>query len=310
MFKKALLLGLLMMSMSSFTAWDKRYGGVDKSYDQSLLELREQIAPEFQTLIFHDEKTGREMTYSLYIPKNLKAGERYPLVQFIADASTVGKGAQAPLKQGYGAIIWATPESQSAQPAFVFVPSFTERAVNDDFEHSEEVDIAHRLLQDLLKRYPIDEQRLYATGQSMGGMIAFYLNATYPDLFAASIYVGSQWDIRVLRPLLQQKFFYIVAASDDKASRGLAQVRAMLEENKLAFDMTELSAHAAPLAQQNAAIEQLLRAGNAINLVTFSRSSVLPPADIALKGAAEHMYSFDYAYQLKSVRDWLFKQHK
>ena len=72
-------------------AWDKQYGGADKSYDSRLLALREQIAPRFEVLTFKDPQTGKEMQYNLYTPKNLEPGRQYPLMMFIADASTAGK---------------------------------------------------------------------------------------------------------------------------------------------------------------------------------------------------------------------------
>ncbi len=109
-------------------AWDKQYGGADKSYDSRLLALREQIAPRFKVLTFKDPQTGKEMQYNLYTPKNLEPGHKYPLVMFIADASTAGKGVKAPLMQGYGGIIWATDEAQAKHPAFVLVPSQQHRA--------------------------------------------------------------------------------------------------------------------------------------------------------------------------------------
>ncbi|WP_246830467.1 hypothetical protein [Neisseria sp. HMSC077D05] len=114
-------------------AWDKQYGGADKSYDSRLLALREQIAPRFEVLTFKDPQTGKEMQYNLYTPKNLEPGRKYPLVMFIADASTAGKGVKAPLMQGYGGIIWATDEAQAKHPTFVLVPSYTETAVNDQW---------------------------------------------------------------------------------------------------------------------------------------------------------------------------------
>jgi len=134
------------------TTWDNSYGGADKSYDTVLLELREEIAPRFKTLEFKDSITGRTMTYNLFIPKNYDKNKSYPLVQFIADASIVGKGAEAPLKQGYGAIIWATDESQSENPGFVLAPSFSgpDWAVNDNWETSDEVDVALRLLNTII----------------------------------------------------------------------------------------------------------------------------------------------------------------
>jgi predicted peptidase len=60
------------------------------------------MAPKFQTLKFDDKITGKTMTYNLYIPEDYDQRKSYPLVLFMADASTTGKGAEAPLKQGYG----------------------------------------------------------------------------------------------------------------------------------------------------------------------------------------------------------------
>lgn len=297
-------------SSEQTTTWDNSYGGADKAYDIELLKLREEIAPKFQTFEFKDEVTGRTMTYNLFIPKDYDKTKNYPLVQFIADASTVGKGAEAPLKQGYGGIVWATEESQAEDPSFVLVPSFTgpDWAVNDKWETSEEVGIAYRLLNDVVARYSVDKNRLYTTGQSMGGMISFYLNATHPDLFAASIFVGSQWDVNVLQPLVNETFFYIVSAGDEKASNGMQEVGNLLTENGVKYGSAGFSAKL-PQAEQEQKVEDLIKQGYKINFVQFTKGTVVPEG-ASEKGAPEHMYSFDYAYKLKSVRDWLFKQKK
>lgn len=290
--------------------WDTTYGGADKEYDTELLALRAKIAPEFKTFEFKDKVTGRTMAYDLYIPKNYDSSKSYPLVQFIADASTVGKGPLAPLMQGYGGIIWATEESQQENPSFVLVPSFKgpEWAVNDEWQTSAEVDIAYRLLNDIIATYNVDQNRIYATGQSMGGMISFYFNANHPKLFAASIFVSSQWDIKVLQPLVNETFFYIVSAGDEKASNGMLQLGELLTKNKVTYGFTEFSAKSS-LVTQNEDIDKILKENHKINFVKFTKGSVLPKGATDQPGA-EHMYSFDYAYKLKSVRDWLFKQSK
>lgn len=290
--------------------WDNSYGGADKAYDTELLKMREAIAPKFQTFEFKDGVTGRTMIYNLFIPKDYDQNKSYPLVQFIADASTVGKGAAAPLKQGYGGIIWATDESQAENPSFVLVPSFAgpDWAVNDKWETSEEVDIAYRLLNDVVARYSIDKNRLYTTGQSMGGMISFHFNATHADLFAASVFVGSQWDISKLQPLANATFFYIVSAGDEKASSGMQQVGSMLTEKGIKYGSTEFSAKL-PQAEQEQKVEDLIKQGHKINFVQFTKGTVVPEGSTQ-QGAPEHMYSFDYAYKLKTVRDWLFEQKK
>ncbi len=292
-------------------AWDKQYGGADKSYDQNLLSLRAQISPRFQQLAFADPVTGKTMAYNLYTPQNLEPGKQYPLLMFIADASTVGKGVQAPLMQGYGGIIWATDEAQAKHPAFVLVPAFTgpQSAVNDQWQTSDEVGIALRLLKHTIASQAVDANRVYTTGQSMGGMISFYLNVTEPDLFAASMFVGSQWDVNVLEPLKNAKFIYTVSAGDPKASKGMADLKAMFTEKNISFAQTEFAANA-PKAEQDAAVNTLLQQGNPHNFIVFTKGTTLPAGVDGNSKAGEHMYSFDYAYQLEPARDWLFRQRR
>ena len=294
-------------SNNNNSAWDNAYGGADKSYDTQLLKLRDEIAPRFQTLEFKDSVSGKTMTYNLFVPKNYDKTKSYPLVQFIADASTVGKGAKAPLMQGYGGIIWATDESQAINPCFVLVPSFAgpDWAVNDQWQTSDEVAVAFRLLNNVIANHTIDKNRIYTTGQSMGGMISFYLNATYPDFFAASIFAGSQWDINVLQPLTKKTFFYIVSAGDEKASNGMKQVGNLLTTNGVKYGATEFSAQL-PQVEQEQKVQDLIAQGHQINFVQFTPKTVTPAG--VSGGGTEHMYSFDYAYKLKSVREWLFQQ--
>ena len=299
------------------TTWSKAYGGADKSFDTQLLSLREQIAPKFQTLTFIDPETGLSMDYNLFVPKNYDPAKKYPLLMFIADASTAGLGAMAPLKQGYGGIIWATDAEQAKHPSFVLVPAFKGQknahgpnsAVNDDFQVSPEVDTAYKLLNHVVAQYSIDHNRLYATGQSMGGMISFYLNAKHPDVFAASLFVSSQWDIKVLEPLAKMKFFYIVSKGDEKASGGMKEVGDMLKKDGVHFGSTEFAANL-PNAEQEQHIQSLLKEGNPINFVQFTANTVAPQAYMNSGGGAEHMYAFDRAYLLSGVRDWLFQQSK
>ncbi len=291
------------------TSWDKSYGGVDKSYDTTLLKLREYISPQFKSLKYKDDETGRTMNYSLFVPKDYDQTKSYPLVLFMADGSTTGKGVKAPLMQGYGGIIWATEESQSKNPCFVLVPSYEgpDYVVNDEWETSVEVEMTLRLLDNVKKNYPIDSNRLYTTGQSMGGMMSFYFNANYPDIFAASIFVGSQWDINVLEPLAQMKFFYIVSAGDAKASGGMEALGNMLLDKNISIASTEFSATLSA-TEKEIKIQELLNKGSDINFVKFTKGTVTPEGVNGRGG--EHMYSFDYAYQLNGVREWLFKQSK
>jgi predicted peptidase len=170
------------------------------------------------------------------------------------------------------------------------------------------VDTAFKILNQVVQTYSIDKNRIYATGQSMGGMISFYFNANHPDVFAASLFVSSQWDVKVLDPLAQMKFFYIVSAGDEKASGGMQELGAMLSKKGKEFANTEFAADL-PHAVQEQNIQRLIKQGSSINFVRFTASTVAPK-DYMNERGAEHMYAFDRAYQLEGVRNWLFKQSK
>nr|WP_321270992.1 alpha/beta hydrolase-fold protein [uncultured Tolumonas sp.] len=249
------------------------------------------------------------MAYNIYLPPHYDPHTRYPLVMFMADASTTGKGVMAPLKQGYGGIIWATPESQAKHPCIVLVPSYQgpNNAVNDAWEVTDEVATTLHLLNHIVNNYNVDRQRIYTTGQSMGGMISFYLNANHPELFAASMFVGSQWDIKVLAPLAKQHFLYIVSAGDEKASNGMRQVGQMLDVKGVHYGQTHFSARLNQ-AQQDTATQALLTQGHTVNFIQFDPGTV-PPVGNTHPGG-EHMYSFDHAYLLTPARDWLLQQSR
>ncbi len=276
---------------------------VDKSNDKELQTLIAETVDKFKVMTYIDEQTNDTMTYNFFIPDNYDAAKVYPLVMFIGDASTSQKAASVPLTQGYGGIIWASAEEQAKNPCFVLVPQYKTKTVQDDFSTTYEVDETIRLLKSVVNDYSIDENRIYKTGQSMGGMMSLYYGINYPELFAASIYVGCQWDASKMAGFVNQPFFYIVAEGDMKAPKGRSELTEVLVNNGAKISEANWSAKA-PQTEQEQNVQKLLSEGSHINYITFDRGSVLPESG----GGNEHMSSFDYAYKLEGVRDWLFKQ--
>lgn len=277
----------------------------DKSNDMELKALLAETVDKFIQLEYNDTETGESMSYNLFVPKGYDKSKQYPLVLFIADASTVNKDTKVPLTQGYGGAIWASDSDQSKHPCFILVPEYKTKTVNDQFETSYEVEMTIRLLNKIVDEYHIDKTRLYTTGQSMGGMMSMYFNIVHPDLFAASIFVGCQWDTSKMDGFAKDKFFYIVAAGDEKAPKGMAALENVLENSGAKIGKAEWSAKL-PKQEQEAEVQKLLSEGNNINFITFTIGSVLPETG----RGNEHMNSFDYAYKLEGVRDWLFEQKK
>ena len=313
--KKTLL--MILVSLMGFTACVqsqkgdaagmRRGGGmgIDKDADSAFVALKEETLQKFEQFTFEDEATGKTMEYNLLIPTRYDGTKSYPLVLFMADASTVGKEVTAPLTQGYGALEFASDRDQKEHPSFVLVPQYTDWAVQDDWSTTDEVEMTIRLLQAVCKKYKVDTNRLYTTGQSMGGMMSFYFNITHPDVFAASLFVSSQWDTSKMKDFGQKKFFYIVAGGDQKASGGMNSLAQVLAEQHVQVDSASWSAKL-PQAEQERLAQELIARGGTINFIRWETGSVLPETGRAM----EHMASFDYGYKIAAVRDWLFKQSK
>ncbi len=271
--------------------------------DSSVTRMIAEVLPQFKQLCFADVQTGRSLPYNLFVPKDYDGSKQYPLVLYMSDLSTVGDDVQRPLTQGWGGLIWATEAEQAKHPAFVLVPAYTKQAVDDNWSTSDEVEMTIRLLEQVCSDYSIDRLRLYTTGQSMGGMMSFYFNIHHPHLFAASIFVGSQWDTSKMAPFIGNKFFYIVAGGDDKASKGMSDLGKVLACQGVVPAKGQWNAKL-PVTEQNDSVRTMLAKGNDINFITFTKGSVLPESGRGM----EHMASFDYAYRLDAVRDWLFDQ--
>lgn len=278
---------------------------VDKSGDTVLAQLKETVLPKFQQMTWEDSVTGQSMEYNLFVPADYAQGKSYPIVMFICDASCAGKEVKYPLEQGYGALIWATDEDQQRHPCFVLAPAYKAKAVDDDWSTTDEVEMTIRLLQYVCKEYKVDPRRLYTTGQSMGGMMSFYFNIAHPDLFAASLFVSSQWDTSKMKDFGKRKFFYIVAGGDGKASGGMRELTEVLKKQNAHIDSASWSAKLPPAEQERLA-KALIAKGGSINFICFEKGSVLPASGQGM----EHMASFDFGYKIAAVRDWLFEQSK
>ena len=138
----------------------------------------------------------------------------------------------------------------------------------------------------------------------MGCMTSLYLNSKYLDLFAASLFVSGQWDISQLKPLENQKFFYITAGGDEKASGGQDEVKEMFDADGISYSYGTWSAQDTE-DEQSTAAEALIAMGYDANMIRFEKGTVLKDGE-----GMEHNASFNYGYKIPAVRDWLFEQSK
>ena len=96
MFKKVIAVMLTALSMFSLAA-----GQVSAASEESVSEevLISTYADQFEQLTYEDAESGLSITYNLYLPEGYDETASYPMVVFIADASTVGTDAAVSLTQ-------------------------------------------------------------------------------------------------------------------------------------------------------------------------------------------------------------------
>lgn len=267
----------------------------DKAGDEELSALINESINKFQVKTFTDDVTGKSIQYNIYFPEDYSHDKKFPVVFFIADASAAGKTSDFSIKQGYGALVW------EKYKCIIIVPFYPEVILDDHngFKVSDYVSITQRFITHAINHYNIDTSRVYATGQSMGCMTLLLLAAKNPELFTACLFVSGQWDINELTGLESQKFIYITSAGDDKASKGQREVMDMFRRDNINFDsFSDVDAKKPDLTLNNS---------QAHTFITFRQGSTLPEGQAQY---SEHMSSFDYAYRIQALREWLFAQVK
>ena len=265
---------------------------------KNVLDTNHTLSPDiagFKQLTYHDKQFNKDLMYNLFVPKNYHPNKQYPLVLFMHDAGVVSNNHIETLTQGLGAVIWASDKDQSLNESFVLAPQYNSVMTDDSGAVSDDMDITVNLIKDLSAKYSIDTNRLYNTGQSMGGMISIAMNIKYPDLFAASFLVACQWNPELVKPLANKPLWIIVSEGDTKAHPGMDAITEVLSKNGATIANATWNAEASPNELQNN-VNKMLNQNASVNYVVF-------------KGG-NHTYTWQYAYSIDGIRQWLFKQHK
>lgn len=263
-------------------------------------------AGSWQQLTFTDpDYDDQELSYNLFLPAGYDATQSYPLIVFMEDASMVGAEVTTPIDQGEGAVVWASEEWQAEHPTIVVAPQYTEVVVEDDYNPTDYLDITVDLVESLAEEYAVDADRIYNTGQSMGGMMTLGMDVKYRELFAASYVVAAQWEPpEDASVLAAYPMWYTVAAGDEKAYPGMEAIREVVEQHGAAVAGGEISAQA---SEEEFAefTDGIVAEGANFNYTVFEAETALGEGAMM-----EHMGTWDYAYGIAGIREWLFEQRK
>jgi predicted peptidase len=138
------------------------------------------------------------MPYRLFRPD---ASGKLPLVMYLSGSGGLGTDNLKQLQFGntYGTHVWLLGENQKRFPCYVVAPQ-TDRGWAR-YDLTQQTDgpakvlpglgdgsrLALEVIDALRREFPIDDRRIYVTGQSMGGAGAWNVIAGRPHFFAAAV---------------------------------------------------------------------------------------------------------------------------
>lgn len=148
---------------------------------------------------------GQRMPYRLLRPANPQPEKRYPLILFLHGAGERGLNNQ--LQLVHGAPAFADDDARHRFPAFVLFPQCpqAEKWVDSPWNNpvhlrpdapSRNLECALKLLDHILDTCPVDRDRLYIMGISMGGFGTWDAIARHPRRFAAAVPICGGGDCR------------------------------------------------------------------------------------------------------------------
>lgn len=267
------------------------------------------VVENFKQFVFKDPRTGTSVKYNLYIPKNYDRNKKYPLVLFMHDMGVLSEDTKTTLLQGNGAVSFATPEEQSRYEAFVLAPQYSRQVVDDNGDITSDLEATVNLVREYLpSKYSIDTKRIYATGQSMGGMMAIVMNSKYPDLFAASYLVACQWDDKEVAPMAKNNLWILVSTGDAKAYPGMNAITSELI--KMGGTVTREAWKGDYAEGQFLESARRLAAQKTNIKYTTLEKGTNPYLPKDANPGSEHSETWKIAYSIPGIKDWMFSQTK
>jgi predicted peptidase len=192
--------------------------------------------PPFRKKTF-TEKDGAKMPYRLFIPPHYDSAKKYPLILWFHGGSGRGSNNESQISAGNekGTHLWTTPENQAAFPAFVLAPQCPQNENWSDPELNQvaaPLQSALNILALIQKDYPIDPDRVYLAGQSMGGLAVWALLQKYPEQWAGAIVVASYDNFTNVRALTRVPLW--IFQGEDDSTVPVETVREMVKQLKKA----------------------------------------------------------------------------
>jgi predicted peptidase len=207
-----------------FDDWLNTNGWLAKSnYDEALnvYEKKEFVFAE-----------GKILPYRILYPENYDRTKKYPVILFLHGSGE--RGTDNELQLTHGAKLFLTQENRKNYPAIVIFPQcpldYAWPAITTDrtkqpesrvFDYAGEpswpLAAANELVKKIAKEEAVDQNRIYISGLSLGGMGAFESVYRYPDLYAAALPICGGGNSEIYDQRVKKTAFWVFHGDADAA---------------------------------------------------------------------------------------------
>ena len=135
---------------------------------------------------------GVTMRYRLFIPSAEARKKALPLVVYLHGGGGIGDDNLKQISGGNasGTHVWTTADAQRKHPTYVVAPQLPQGAqwgTPGSDALSPHAEALVQLITVLTREFSLDPDRVYVTGQSLGGQGTWDMISKRPDLFAAAV---------------------------------------------------------------------------------------------------------------------------
>ncbi len=148
----------------------------------------------FEAYIFSNSR-GERLPYRLLEPLNYDSTKKYPLVVCLHGSSGCGNDNIKQVEASLTAQWLSEYDNRVQYPAFIFVPQCPYGKTWGGLPDLPAIDsLVFETIHDLEQKLPIDQDRCYLTGNSLGGYGVWHFITTRPGMFAAAIPISGAGD--------------------------------------------------------------------------------------------------------------------
>ena len=195
---------------------------------------------EKETFIFENDT----LNYRILKPLNYDPNKQYPVHLFLHGSGERGKDNSSQLT--HGGSLFLKKENREKYNSWVIFPQCSKNdrwpSISSDlwdqvFENkikkpNKSLGLVIRLMDEFIEKKDVDNQRIYLSGLSMGGMGAFEILYRRPDMFAAATPICGNGITQLAKLFANKVPVWIFHGSDDKVvspKYSLEMARAIIE---------------------------------------------------------------------------------